>query len=155
GPQLTATGQTLGTLEYMSPEQLMGKQLDGRSDIYAMGVLGYELMTGHLPFRDANGPAELIAAQLRKSPPPLVQVLPSGAVTAEVDAIVLRMLEKDRNKRYQDVDELARDIGALLQGFPTGPTPVLSSGLTPPPVFPASTAAPGPAPFLPPLPAPE
>ena len=61
-PQLTATGQTLGTLEYMSPEQLMGKQLDGRSDIYALGVLAYELITGRLPFPDAKGPAGLITA---------------------------------------------------------------------------------------------
>src|SRR5215510_8671022 len=47
-PQLTATGQTLGTLEYMSPAQLMGKQLDGRSDVYALGVLAYEMITGRL-----------------------------------------------------------------------------------------------------------
>src|SRR5258707_10591282 len=50
GPQLTAAGQTLGTLEYMSPEQLMGQQLDGRSDIYALGIMSYELMTRRLPF---------------------------------------------------------------------------------------------------------
>src|SRR5690606_18054076 len=67
-PQLTATGQTLGTLEYMSPEQLMGKQLDGRSDVYAMGVVCYELITGRLPFPNAKGPAGLITAQLREVP---------------------------------------------------------------------------------------
>ena len=53
-PALTATGQTLGTLEYMSPEQLMGKQLDGRSDLYALGVLAYELIDRGLPFPDAR-----------------------------------------------------------------------------------------------------
>src|SRR5262249_37888027 len=114
-PQLTATGQTLGTLEYMSPEQLMGKQLDGRSDVYAMGVLAYELIVGHLPFPDANGPAELIAAQLKKIPPPASAANPSGDVPAGCDAILLRMLEKDRAKRYQDVDEVAADITAVLQ----------------------------------------
>ncbi|HWN67027.1 MAG TPA: serine/threonine-protein kinase, partial [Haliangium sp.] len=69
-PQLTATGQTLGTLEYMSPEQLMGKELDGRSDVYTVGVLLYEMTTGRLPFPDAKGPAALITAQLREVPEP-------------------------------------------------------------------------------------
>ncbi|HUS33458.1 MAG TPA: serine/threonine-protein kinase, partial [Kofleriaceae bacterium] len=69
-PQLTATGQTLGTLEYMSPEQLMGKQLDGRSDVYALGVVAYEMITGRLPFPDAKGPAGLITAQLKQTPQP-------------------------------------------------------------------------------------
>src|SRR5215470_2589238 len=84
-PQLTATGQTLGTLEYMSPEQLMGKQLDGRSDIYAMGVLSFELLTGRLPFPDANGPAELIGAQLKKVPPAPSVANPSGDIPPTVD----------------------------------------------------------------------
>ncbi|MEJ7603753.1 MAG: serine/threonine-protein kinase, partial [Kofleriaceae bacterium] len=69
-PQLTATGQTLGTLEYMSPEQLMGKPLDGRSDVYALGVVAYEMITGRLPFPDAKGPAGLITAQLKQTPQP-------------------------------------------------------------------------------------
>src|SRR5262249_20672545 len=144
-PQLTATGQTLGTLEYMSPEQLMGKQLDGRSDVYAMGVLAYELMVGHLPFPDANGPAELIAAQLKKVPPPASAAHPSGDIPAGCDAILLRMLEKDRAKRYQDVDEVAADIAAVLQsdGRITGPSPARSSGVTPRPVMVGMGPSPG------------
>lgn len=105
-PQLTATGQTLGTLEYMSPEQLMGKELDGRSDIYTVGVLAYEMITGRLPFPDAKGPAALITAQLRQVPPRPSQVIPEGKVPPAVDAIVLRMLEKDKAKRFATVDEL-------------------------------------------------
>ena len=50
---LTAVGQTLGTLEFMSPEQLRGQKLDGRSDIYALGMMSYEMLTGELPFADA------------------------------------------------------------------------------------------------------
>ncbi|MEZ4404821.1 MAG: serine/threonine-protein kinase [Kofleriaceae bacterium] len=106
-PQLTATGQTLGTLEYMSPEQLMGKQLDGRSDVYALGVLGYELVTGRLPFPDAKGPAALITAQLKQTPKPPSQVNPGGAIPAGVDRLILKMLEKDKNQRFVDVDALA------------------------------------------------
>jgi eukaryotic-like serine/threonine-protein kinase len=136
-PQLTATGQTLGTLEYMSPEQLMGKQLDGRSDIYAMGVLSFELITGHLPFPDANGPAELIGAQLKKAPPVPSAANPSGEIPPGVDAIILKMLEKDRSRRYQNVDELAGDIVPVLasNGRQTGPSMAMSSGVTPPPVL--------------------
>jgi len=109
-PQLTATGQTLGTLEYMSPEQLMGKQLDGRSDIYALGVLGYELMTGRLPFPDAKGPAGLITAQLKSTPKPPSQVNPAGQIPTGVDRVILKCLEKDKNNRFGDVNALARAV---------------------------------------------
>jgi serine/threonine protein kinase len=145
-PQLTATGQTLGTLEYMSPEQLMGKQLDGRSDIYAMGVLCFELVIGHLPFPDARGPAELIAAQLKKTPPMPSVANPAGEIPPEADAIIMRMLEKDRSKRYQDVEELAVEIHDVLSGRATGPTAALSSAVTPAPVFIAPMPVPAPAP---------
>ncbi len=111
-PQLTATGQTLGTLEYMSPEQLMGKPLDGRSDIYGLGVVTYELLTGQLPFPDATGPAALIAAQLRKVPPPLSSVNPK--IPHAVDRVVLKMLEKDRNHRFADADALCAACTQLL-----------------------------------------
>src|SRR6185437_8966770 len=82
-PQLTATGQTLGTLEYMSPEQLMGKQLDGRSDVYALGVVAYEMITGRLPFPDAKGPAGLITAQLKQTPQPPSVRAPKAALPAD------------------------------------------------------------------------
>src|SRR5690606_6453212 len=99
-PQLTATGQTLGTLEYMSPEQLMGKQLDGRSDVYALGVVGYELLTGRLPFPDAKGPAALITAQLKQTPKPPSQANPAGNIPAGVDRIILKTLEKNKDNRF-------------------------------------------------------
>src|SRR5690349_13732809 len=99
-PQLTATGQTLGTLEYMSPEQLMGRQLDGRSDVYALGVLAYELITGRLPFPDAKGPAGLITAQLKQTPKPPSQVKPEAGVPASVDKVLLKCLEKDKKDRH-------------------------------------------------------
>jgi serine/threonine-protein kinase len=114
-PQLTATGQTLGTLEYMSPEQLMGKQLDGRSDIYALGVLAYELLTGRLPFPDAKGPAGLITAQLKQTPKAPSTVNPAGNIPAGVDRIIIKCLEKDKNNRFADVNALARAVQDCVQ----------------------------------------
>ncbi len=113
-PQLTATGQTLGTLEYMSPEQLMGKQLDGRSDVYAIGVLCYELLTSRLPFPDAKGPAALITAQLKQTPMPPSGANPGGAIPAGVDRIVLKMLEKNKDHRFADVTALAHAAQACI-----------------------------------------
>jgi serine/threonine-protein kinase len=114
-PQLTATGQTLGTLEYMSPEQLMGKQLDGRSDIYALGVLAYELLTGRLPFPDAKGPAGLITAQLKQTPKAPSTVNPAGNIPPGVDRIIIKCLEKDKNNRFADVNALARAVQDCVQ----------------------------------------
>jgi serine/threonine-protein kinase len=109
-PQLTATGQTLGTLEYMSPEQLMGKALDGRSDVYALGVLAYEMITGRLPFPDAKGPAGLITAQLKQTPlaPSLAQS--KATLSRAADRVILKCLEKDKNNRYPDVTALAEAL---------------------------------------------
>jgi len=117
-PQLTATGQTLGTLEYMSPEQLMGKPLDGRSDVYALGVLAYELITGRLPFPDAKGPAGLITAQLKQTPKSPSQVNLSGSIPASVDKVLLKCLEKDKNNRHADVTHLAQAAQAALAELP-------------------------------------
>ena len=118
GPQLTATGQTLGTLEYMSPEQLMGKQLDGRSDIYGMGVLAFELMTGQLPFPDAVGPAMLISAQLKKIPPKPSSIRSPGEIPSAVDDLIATMLDKDRNKRFSDVGALRQACEEILRTQP-------------------------------------
>jgi eukaryotic-like serine/threonine-protein kinase len=106
-PQLTATGQTLGTLEYMSPEQLMGKQLDGRSDVYALGVVAYEMITGRLPFPDAKGPAGLITAQLKQTPVPPSQANPKATLPPAADRVILKALEKDKNNRHADVSAMA------------------------------------------------
>lgn len=120
GPQLTATGQTLGTLEYMSPEQLMGKDLDGRSDIYGLGVLAYELMTGRLPFPDAVGPAMLISAQLKKVPESPSTAYPGGRFPRDVDAMILKMLQKMRDDRFIDVAALRQECLRILALDPAG-----------------------------------
>jgi eukaryotic-like serine/threonine-protein kinase len=152
-PQLTATGQTLGTLEYMSPEQLMGKQLDGRSDVYALGVLGYELITGRLPFPDAKGPAGLITAQLKQTPKAPSTVHPGGNIPPGVDKVLLKCLEKDKNQRFADVTQLAAAAQATLDAAPArvvtpGPD-VLETVRGEPMNLPAPPSLPGPAPLPP------
>jgi serine/threonine-protein kinase len=118
----------------MSPEQLMGKPLDGRSDVYAMGVLGYELLTGRLPFPDAVGPAALIAAQLKKTPEPPSVAKPPAHIPAGVDQLVLKMLEKDKNKRHTDVAEVAQHCKQLLvtSGAAQGTNSGASAAVAPP-----------------------
>jgi serine/threonine-protein kinase len=123
-PQLTATGQTLGTLEYMSPEQLMGKQLDGRSDVYALGVVAYEMTTGRLPFPDAKGPAGLITAQLKQTPMPPSQANPKANLPAAADRVILKCLEKDKNNRFADVTAMAAGLQDVLDQAREASNPV-------------------------------
>ena len=113
-PQLTATGQTLGTLEYMSPEQLMGKPLDGRSDVYALGVVAYEMITGRLPFPEAKGPAGLITAQLKQTPAPPSTANSKVQLPPSADRVILKCLEKDKNNRYADVTQLAAALQEVI-----------------------------------------
>jgi serine/threonine protein kinase len=118
-PKLTAIGQTLGTLEYMSPEQLMGAQsLDARSDIYALGVLAFEMITGRLPFAEIKNPVALMMAQLKQTPPTPSSVNPNGGIPPEVDAIILRCLLPKKDGRFADVGELAAAIQALIAPAP-------------------------------------
>jgi serine/threonine-protein kinase len=115
GPALTAAGQTLGTLEYMSPEQLMGAQLDGRSDLYALGILSYEMLTGALPWA-AKTPGEMITAHLKTVPPPPSQKMQGRAVPPLMDQIILKLVAKKREERYRDTAELRADLQRLLRG---------------------------------------
>jgi serine/threonine-protein kinase len=132
-PQLTATGQTLGTLEYMSPEQLMGKPLDGRSDVYALGVVAYEMITGRLPFPDAKGPAGLITAQLKQTPQPPSTANAKAGLPQAADRVILKCLEKDKNNRWADVTQLASALQEVIVGEASpGASSSQASRLTPP-----------------------
>jgi len=110
--QLTIVGSTLGTVAYMSPEQARGEDADVRSDVWALGVVLYEMLTGQVPFKGAY--AEAISYAIRSDPPPPLST--SGREIPEaVERLVLRALEKDPAQRFQTARDLARDL-RLLQG---------------------------------------
>jgi serine/threonine protein kinase len=104
---LTATGQVLGTVHYMSPEQVNGEPLDGRSDLYSLGVVGFRALTGRLPF-DSETASAVLVAHVTKQPPKVRDVAPGipGAIAAVID----RCLEKDAAARYQTGGDLARAL---------------------------------------------
>jgi eukaryotic-like serine/threonine-protein kinase len=106
----TRTGLVLGTPSYMSPEQLRGKPLDGRSDLFSLGVTLYQLLTGQLPFR-ADSMAALVERISSDTPMPPSDLRPE--LPAELDPIVERALHKDAGKRFQRADDLARALRAL------------------------------------------
>jgi tRNA A-37 threonylcarbamoyl transferase component Bud32 len=113
-PALTAIGQTLGTLEFMSPEQLRGRTLDGRSDIYALGMMAYEALTGELPFKSAQSSTEVIQFHLQTPAPPPSSLRPDLKIPDEVDQVVLKMVAKKRDDRHADAAELSRQIQEVL-----------------------------------------
>ena len=115
----TEIGQILGTIAYMSPEQLSGdpEQVDLRTDIYALGVLLYELLSGRLPF-DVSGMTLVEAARMIREddPPPLGQRAP--ACEGDLETIAGRALERDKERRYASASELADDVERFLNHRP-------------------------------------
>jgi eukaryotic-like serine/threonine-protein kinase len=109
--KLTATGIVLGTPEFMSPEQIRGKPLDGRSDVYAVGILAFELFTGQLPFAGKSA-QETMIARLRGSPAKLRDV--RAELPARLEAIIVRCLAIDPAERFQSMDELAHAFDGVL-----------------------------------------
>ncbi len=107
---VTVEGAVTGTLPYMSPEQLRGEPLDGRSDIYSAGAVLYEMACGRKAFPQENSPA-LIAAILSRPPKSPQEIMPG--VSADLERIALRCLEKDPEHRYGSAEELAGDLRQL------------------------------------------
>ena len=97
----THAGIIVGTPEYMAPEQSLGRAVDGRADLYALGVIAYQLLTGRLPFTDEGMTAQLVAHQLRQ-PPPLSMVYP--LVSAALEHVILRALAKKPEDRYPTIE---------------------------------------------------
>ena len=117
--KVTKTGSTLGTLPYMSPEQVQGIEVDRRSDIFSLGVVLYEMITGQLPFKDEHESA-IIYSILNETPEPLARY--KSNVPGELQRVVEKALAKDKGLRYQHADELAADLRRLTSA--SGPVPV-------------------------------
>ena len=109
----TRTGLVLGTPSFMSPEQLAGKKVDGRSDLYSLGVMLFMMLTGTLPFR-ANSLAALMHKIMHERAPDIRGMLQNAP--SELAGLVDRALEKDPQMRYQDGEQMALELRALLLG---------------------------------------
>ncbi len=114
GAEQTSTGLVFGTAAYLSPEQAAGRPVSAATDVYALGVVAFECLTGTRPF-DGATPADVASQHLHQDPPPLPSTLPAG-----VRALVARCLEKDPADRPQDADEVAR-VARSLQGSDGAP----------------------------------
>ncbi|OJY16489.1 MAG: hypothetical protein BGO98_30930 [Myxococcales bacterium 68-20] len=137
-PRLAPKGAVFGTPEYMSPEQARGEEAGPPSDLYALGVLFYEMLTGQLPFR-SNDRDTLLEMQ-RTAPPPKPSAIKPD-VLPQAELIVLKLLEKERRKRYQDAHHLHEELKALQRSLPSTPWEVQAdpqNAAPPPPPPPQS-----------------
>jgi uncharacterized protein (TIGR02996 family) len=116
---MTQPGVVMGTVRYMSPEQALGKVMDARTDVFSLGVVLYELATGHAPFAGET-PTETITKITRDQPPPIRMV--NASIPDELERIIRKCLEKDPGRRYQSMRDLAVDLRNLKRDTESGAT---------------------------------
>jgi len=123
--RLTATGMAIGTPAFMSPEQAAGEhEIDGRSDLYSLGVVGYQMLTGQLPFR-AGSTASMLMKQITERPAPVQQLRPD--VPPDLAAIVMTLLEKEPANRFPSASALSAALSGDASAMPAAPSAVASA----------------------------
>src|SRR5262245_762889 len=138
-PRLAPKGAVFGTPEYMAPEQARGEDAVPQSDLYALGVLFFEMLTGQLPFKSND--RETLLEMQRSAPAPKPRTIKPD-VPPQAETIVLKLLEKERRKRFQDAHHLHEELKALQRTLPSTPWEVAKSGepAAPPPPPPPQSA---------------
>jgi serine/threonine-protein kinase len=111
--QMTEAGSIVGTAQYLSPEQARGGEVDPRSDLYSLGIVLYELLTGKTPF-DGETPVEIAMKHLSTAPQPPSTLRPD--IPPELDMVVMRALAKNPDDRYQSADEMEGDLDRVARG---------------------------------------
>jgi serine/threonine protein kinase len=115
--QLTSPGTMLGTVAYMSPEQVRARDLDARTDLFSFGTVLYEMATGRIPF-DGSSSGEICGSILHHNPPPTLQINP--LVPLRLEGIIQKALEKDPNLRYQHAGDMRSDLQRLKRDTESG-----------------------------------
>ena len=118
--QLTRQGTIIGTAAYMSPEQIEGKRLDARSDIFSYGLILYEMLSGKRAFR-GSGTADIFASILRDNPVPLRET--AQTVPSELERVVSRCLKKDPDRRFQHIDDVRVELQEIRDELESGVLP--------------------------------
>jgi eukaryotic-like serine/threonine-protein kinase len=139
-PRLAPKGAVFGTPEYMAPEQARGEEATPQSDLYALGVLFFEMLTGQLPFRSDDRETLLEMQRTAVAPRPRAikpDILPAA------ESVVLKLLEKDRRKRFQDAHHLHEELKSLQRSLPSTPWEVAATGENAAPPPPPPPQSPG------------
>jgi serine/threonine-protein kinase len=135
--QMTETGSIVGTAQYLSPEQAQGTEVDQRSDLYSLGIVLYELLTGKTPF-EGDTPVEIAMKHLSNAPKPPSKLRPD--IPPELDMVVLRALAKSPDDRYQSADEMEADLERVARGAPVAAATAATQVLKVPPAAAAEAA---------------